>query len=160
MRKSEFNFKSSGIRQTDRQFTPKSKIERSIGIKTPMTLGDDIITMHTNPIRQIADNFRNLIMTNHGERLGLFDFGANLNALAFEYGNAPNFEKIAGEAIIEAAGKYIPSITITDVIIVDIDKGEKNRVNELGLAKITVRVEYVIPRLNSPKLAIEVSIQT
>ena len=29
-------------------------------------------------------NFRNMLMTNHGERLGRFDYGANLLPLAFE----------------------------------------------------------------------------
>ena len=39
--------------------------------------------MNTDPVRQLADNFRNLIMTNHGERLGRYNYGANLNSLIF-----------------------------------------------------------------------------
>ena len=62
---SQFNFKSSGTRTDDRRFTPKESVKRPFGIKTPLEEGDDIFKMHTNPIRQIADNFRNLIMTNH-----------------------------------------------------------------------------------------------
>lgn len=155
---SQFKFKSSGIRTDNRQFTPKVSVKRSFGIKTPMEVGDDIFKMHTNPIRQIADNFRNLIMTNHGERLGLYDYGANLNSLAFEYGNLPDFETIAGEAIIIAASKYIPNINIVNVTTKNIDINEKNELNRIGLTKITVLVEYVIPRLNSPKLGIEVDI--
>jgi len=161
MKRSDFNFKSSGIQPTDRRFTPKrNKIERPVGIKTPLQLGDDILKMHTNPIRQISDNFRNLIMTNHGERLGLYDFGANLTSLIFDYINAPNFEQLAGEAIIENAAKYIPSVTVTNVQVLSIGKSEKQVANSVGTAKTSFRVEFLIPKFNSPQLAIEVDIVT
>jgi phage baseplate assembly protein W len=155
---SQFKFKSSGIRTDNRQFTPKVSIRRPFGIKTPLEVGDDIFKMHENPIRQIADNFRNLIMTNHGERLGLYDYGANLNSLAFEYSNSQNFESIIGESIITVASKYMPNVNVVNVSSKKIDVSEKNELNRIGLTKVTVLIEYVIPRLNSPKLGIEVDI--
>jgi hypothetical protein len=39
-----------------------------------------------------------------------------------------------------------------------IDLDEKNNLNRVGLAKVTVVIEYVIPQLNSPKLGIEIDI--
>ena len=155
---SQFNFKSSGTRTDDRRFTPKESVKRPFGIKTPLEEGDDIFKMHTNPIRQIADNFRNLIMTNHGERLGLYDYGANLNSLAFEYSNLPEFESIVGESIITATNKYMPNVNVINVTSKKVDIHEKSDLNRLGLTKVTVLVEYVIPRLNSPKLGVEVDI--
>lgn len=156
---SQFNFKSSGVRTTDRRFTKQTTSEdRPIGIKTPLEPGDDMFKMHTNPIRQLTDNFRNLIMTNHGERLGMFNFGANLNSIVFEYSNSPNFEQVVGDTIIAATQKYIPSITITDIESVFIDEVEKNDANRIGLAKVRIRIEYVIPKFKSPKLAIEVDL--
>ena len=156
---SQFNFKSSGVRTTDRRFTKKApSTERPIGIKTPLEAGDDLFKTHTSPIRQLTDNFRNLIMTNNGERLGMFNFGANLNSVVFEYSNSPNFEQVVGEAIINATQKYIPSIAIIDISAVLVDEVEKNDANKIGLAKVRIKIEYVIPKFKSPKLGIEVDL--
>ena len=156
---SQFKFKSSGVRKTDHQFTKTApSTERPIGFKTPLEAGDDLFKMHTSPIRQIADNFRNLIMTNQGERLGMFNFGANLNSIVFEYSNSPNFEQVVSEAIVNATQKYMPSISIVDISSVFVDEVEKNDANKVGLAKVRIKIEYVIPKFKSPKLAIEVDL--
>tara|TARA_R110001599_G_scaffold280101_1_gene481307 strand:+ start:1318 stop:1809 length:492 start_codon:yes stop_codon:yes gene_type:complete len=156
---SQFKFKSSGVRTTDHQFTKKpTTIDRPIGIKTPLEAGDDMFKMHTSPIRQLTDNFRNLIMTNHGERLGIFNYGANLNSVVFEYSNSPNLEEAIGNVIIDVTKKYIPAITITDISHVLVDEIEKNELNKLGLAKLRIRIEYRIPKFKSPQLALEVDL--
>jgi len=155
---SQFKFKSSGVRKTDRRFTPKKTVERPIGIKTPLQVGNDVFKMHVSPIRQLADNFRNLVMTNHGERLGMFDFGANLNSIVFEYSHSPNFEQIIADSIINTTQRFIPSITIENVSAVFVDVNEKNELNRLGLTKVRVRVDYTIPKFKSPTLALEVDI--
>ena len=155
---SQFNFKSSGFRRDDRRFVAKKTNVRPIGIVTPLKVGDDIFKMNTNPVRQLTDNFRNLLMTNHGERLGMFNFGANLNALLFEYSNSPDFNDVVSEAVIDATNRYIPSIAISTVDLVPIDVNEKNEANRLGLAKVRLRVEYTIPKFNSPKLGLEIDL--
>ena len=155
---SQFKFKSSGFRRDDRRFVAKKTIERPIGIKTPLVLGDDIFEMHDNPIKQIADNFRNLVMTNHGERLGMFNFGANLNSLLYEYSNQPNFENIVAEAITNVTQKYIPSISINSITTSFVDIEEKNNLNRVGLAKVRIKIEYTIPRFKSPRLGLEVDL--
>ena len=155
---SQFKFKSSGVRTTDRRFVSKKTVDRPIGIKTPLEVGNDIFKMHTSAIRQLTDNFRNLIMTNHGERLGMFDFGANLNAIVFEYSNSPNFEDIVSESIINSVQKYIPSIVVTNISAIFVDETEKNDLNRLGLTKVRVRVDYNVPKFKSPNLALEVDI--
>ena len=154
---SKYKFKSSGVRTDDRRFTRQApSVDRPIGIKTPLEAGSDLFKTHTNPIRQLSDNFRNLIMTNHGERLGMFNYGANLKSVLFEYSNSPNLEKVVSEIIINTTQRYIPSITIVDVTTSFIDETEKNDINRLGLAKVRLRIEYIIPKFKSPKLAIEV----
>ena len=68
-------FKSVGELSTDRKFTT-TPVQNPIGIKTPLSLGQDadgIFSMHFKLEDQIQDNFRNLLLTNNGERLGLFD---------------------------------------------------------------------------------------
>ena len=81
MSHSQFKFKSSGFRRDDRRFVAKKTVARPIGLRTPLESGDDIFKMHVDPVKQLSDNFRNLILTNHGERLGMFDYGANLNSI-------------------------------------------------------------------------------
>ena len=159
MSHSQFNFKSSGVRKTARQFTKAPPTQnRPIGFKTPLVQGDDFFEMHANPVKQLADNFRNLIMTNHGERLGTFNFGANLNSVVFEYSNSPNFETAVSETIIETTKKYIPSISINNIRSVFVDEAEKSELNDLGMTKVRIRIDYTIPKFKSPNMALEVDI--
>ena len=137
MSHSQFKFKSSGIRRDNRKFTKPVRVLRPIGIKTPMSLDDDIFKMHNDPISQLSDNFRNLILTNFGERLGRYDFGANLRALVYEYSGNPDFESIVEKQI---------------------ETNEKNSLNLLGLAKVTLRIVYNIPALKTRNLGIEVDL--
>ena len=155
---SQFKFKSSGFRRDDRRFVAKNSVDRPIGIKTPLELGGDIFVMHTSPVRQIADNFRNLVMTNNGERLGMYDFGANLKSLLYDYSNQPNFEEIVTESIVSVTNKFIPSIVITGVNASFIDTNEKNNLNRIGLTKVRIKIEYTVPRFKSPKLGLEVDL--
>ena len=154
-----FNFKSSGFKTTNRRFEQKKTVLRPIGIKTPLEEGDDIFKMHLNPVSQISDNFRNLILTNKGERLGRYNFGANLKAIVFEYSNSPNFNQIIEEVIISETEKYIPQIQIQSVTPSIIDRSEKNDNNKIGLALVRVNIVYNIPSLKSPKLGLEVEIR-
>ena len=155
---SQFKFKSSGFRRDDRRFVAKNSVDRPVGIKTPLELGGDIFVMHTSPVRQIADNFRNLVMTNNGERLGMYDFGANLKSLLYDYSNEPNFEEIVTESIVSVTNKFIPSIVITGVNASFIDTNEKNNLNRIGLTKVRIKIEYTVPRFKSPKLGLEVDL--
>jgi phage baseplate assembly protein W len=153
---SQFNFKSSGTKKRDRRFTKEVDLSRPIGIKTPMSIGDDIFKMHKDPVSQLADNFRNLILTNYGERLGNYSFGTNLKALVYEYSNQPNFNSIVSQQIENSVQKFIPQIKIKNVTSEIINQNEKNSLNSLGLAKVTLKIVYFIPILNSRDLGLEV----
>lgn len=155
MSHSQFNFKSSGFKNTDSRFKQNKTIEMPIGIKTPLQVGDDIFKMNYNPVLQITDNFRNLLMTNHGERLGRYNFGGNLKSLLFEYTNDPNFEGKISEIITEITQKHIPSIQITNIKIKETDINEKNIANKLGLSKIKLTIEYIIPIFKSGNQILE-----
>lgn len=159
MSHSQFNFKSSGVRTDNRQFVTKKTHVRPIGIKTPLEQDEGLFKMHSDPIAQIADNFRNLIMTNHGERLGRHDFGANLKAVLFEYSTDPKLESIIIEAIIDVTQKYIPFIEIINVNILDLDVHEKNDHNHFGVALLKLMIEYRVPRFKSKTLGLEVDLK-
>jgi len=158
MSSSQFNFKSSGVRTSDRRFTTKKTHLRPIGIKTPLALENNEFKTHKNPIRQLSDNFRNLMMTNKGERLGRFNFGANLTALVYEYSNSPQFEEIISESIIQATQEYIPTIAIQSIDSNIVDVNEKKDLNRFGVAKVSIRIQYTIPKFNSPLLGLEINL--
>lgn len=89
---------------------------KPIGIKTPLELDEsqsiNIFKMHYNNLDQISDNLRNLVLTNHGERLGLYDFGANIRPLLTDYSNKDNFDREAMKRIKTTCAKYMPFVNL------------------------------------------------
>ena len=88
----------------------------------------------------------------------MYDFGANLKSLLYDYSNEPNFEEIVTESIVSVTNKFIPSIVITGVNASFIDTNEKNNLNRIGLTKVRIKIEYTVPRFKSPKLGLEVDL--
>jgi phage baseplate assembly protein W len=122
-----------------------------IGIKTPLTMGGDkgIWKMHMNLQDQLADNLRNLILTNWGERLGNYYYGANLMSLVFELAK----DDVATEAmkrIKMAVQKSMPFISLLG-FAPEIDHHDNKEV-----AKIAILVTYIIPKTSSKQKAIRI----
>lgn len=159
-----FNFKSSGLKISDREVTSKNlnKKTANVGIKTPLTntREDQIFDMHIDPVQQIKDNLKNLLLTNAGERLGLYDFGADLNSVLFELSANQNAESTAFDMIKRAVDKYMSGVEITDISQISLDKNEKQDINKSGMAKVRIRVSYDIPKARITNQAIEVTLQT
>lgn len=146
------DFKSVGESSALKKFQPVVN-EIPIGIKTPLRFGnqnDGIFAMHFNLANQIQDNFRNMLLTNHGERVGLYDFGANLKELSFELAKE-DFDAESIRRIRSAIGKYMPFI---DPRTFESEILGKNTVNAIGRAKI--RIVYDVPRLDITNKSIEV----
>ena len=114
-----------------------------IGIKTPLEFAasaGNLFEMHTNIRSQIKDNFRNMIATNHGERLVLHDFGANLTPIAFELGKQ-EVDELAIDRISKTTEKYMPFISLKTFETFerrDLDK----EVEQVG-----IRIVYDVPSL-------------
>lgn len=129
-------------------------VSRPIGIKVPVSLsdtGDSLLTMHTDIEKNISDNFRNMIMTNHGERVGLYDFGANLTELAFELGS-DDFDSEAIRRIRRTTQKYMPFVQlVTFEPLVE-------RTDNKEVAKVGVRITYRVNTLSQKDRIIEVII--
>ena len=123
------------------------------GIKTPMELGgteQGIFKMTTSPGDQVHDNFRNLLLTNHGERLGFYDFGANLEELTHELGSE-NGDALAINRIRNAVSKYMPYISLKTFEAYT-DHAENDHV-----AKVKIRVVYEVPSLGVSQKAMEIT---
>lgn len=152
-----YNFKSVGEDKASSTQRSAQQIKRPpIGIKTPIRLSDsdeELFAMHYDIEDNIADNLKNLILTNNGERMFDYNFGANLKELAFELGN----EETDNEAIrrIQAAvSTYLPYVSLNTFEPIASDPTEN------GVAKVTIRISYTIPALSQKERTIEAIIYT
>lgn len=123
-----------------------------IGIKTPIQLdtNDGLLKMHYSLEDQTADNLRNLLQTNWGERVGLYDFGANLRPLTLEYSSQETFDDEAVERISAAVKKWMPYIDLIDF------KSEVDRTQNEITGVIKIIISYNIPTLQVSNKKIEV----
>ncbi len=87
MSSDKFNFKSSGkkVSQVRTEKIAQPEELPLVGIKLPIQYGtENFFAMNRTSRDQIKDNLKNLLMTNHGDRLGLFGYGANLREILVE----------------------------------------------------------------------------
>ena len=147
-----YSFKSVGETQTDREVRNQARDQKiPLGIKTPMSLGNNhsgIFDMHIDLADQIRDNFRNMISTNHGDRLMLRDFGANLFPLAFELGTE-QIDALALQRITATTEKYMPYVSL-ETFEPFSEASESG-----GVAKAGVRITYSVPSINVENQVIE-----
>ena len=114
------NFKHVGTKQYERraqQTTEKTTVV-PYGIRMPVTFGNQgegLFQMNLTLADEIKDNLRNLILTNHGERLGRYNYGANLQPLCTEYTNKEEFEQEAAVRIKTAVDEWLPFIDLEDL---------------------------------------------
>ena len=117
--KLKYNFQSVGeleevLNDIEERKSGQKKKGSSISIKTPLRFADnqgDLFEMHSDQISSIRDNLRNLINTNYGERLGHYDFGANLITVVHELGSEDG-DRVAMALIAKAVSKYMPFVSL------------------------------------------------
>lgn len=137
------NFKSVGkTQQSERGITTKTS-RIPVGIKTPLRLGgkDGLLLMNYSLESQIGDNLRNLILTNWGERLCQYDFGADLRPLTANYSAQEDFDNEAVVRIKEAVSRWMPFVELIDFI------SEVDRTENKSTAIIKITITYDIPAL-------------
>lgn len=149
-----YSFKSSGKTQEQTFVEALNKTVVPVGIKTPLRLGEQtgIFDMHTSLIDQVNDNLRNLILTNWGEHLGIYDFGANLRPLCTELVSPDDFDAQAVQRISRAVSRWMPFVTLEDFVSSIDHLDNKNT----GIIHLTIT--YTIPTLKSGKRALEVTL--
>ena len=147
------SFKSVGNKTTARKFT-RTRSPVPIGIKTPLELGtgrSGLFKMHFNLPDTIHDNLRNLIMTNNGERLGRYDFGANLRELTTELVAKDSFDAEAMMRINQTAGKFMPFVELetfdSKFYRIAGSSVELDLLPDEGIAKIEIEITYNVPKL-------------
>lgn len=138
------SFKNVGVKKFDAQRVTTTTVSQTpIGIKTPVSFGTEaLFEMNNTLLEQIEDNLRNLILTNHGERVMNYTFGANLMELLSEYRGQDAFEEEAKIRIKTAVTKYLPFIELTEFASA-LPRMEETEPNP----SIEIYVKYIIPAL-------------
>lgn len=147
------SFKSVGESSNPRSVQEAQPIP--VGIITPMRFSRRTggpFEMSLSVLDQAIDNFRNMLLTNHGERVPLYDYGANLRSLASERLALPDYDEQAMNLIKATTEKYMPFVSL------DSFETEVLQTDEQGIAKIKVKVDFSIPRLSTQKKKVEVII--
>ena len=133
-------FKNIGV--SNRGIDVKKQV-RPIGIRTPIRRGDrfGIFDMNTDVLKQISDNLRNLLLTNHNERLVNSNIGANLRALIFE--NIGEVNNSATQAIAEsiknAVDEFMPFVEL-EALEIALHESDSSVPNNYTRVKVTFSV--------------------
>ena len=152
-----YSFKSVGDLRTDPVFTKEVDLT-PIGIKTPLEFDSEIggpFRMHFTLQEQVHDNFRNLILTNHGERLGNYYFGANLRELCLEFVSKQDFDSEAMLRIKSATKRSMPYIEL-DTFRSNITNQVRSESRPHSMALLSIKIFYSVPRLKINQKALEV----
>jgi len=151
------SFKSVGI--TDKNLTEQRVAVAArplpIGLITPLRLGDDndgLLAMHYSVGDTMKNNLRDLVMTNWGERVALYDYGANLQPLVTEYNNKDAFDEAAMQRISSAVAKWMPYVELQGF-----ESSSQPSPTQFGLALIQITIEYSIPRAQIPNTRIQIT---
>jgi len=152
----QLSFKNVGVRADSIRNNPLV-VNRStlpIGIKTPLELvgGSTLFLTHTNIANQLEDNLRNLLLTNWGDRLAIYDFGANLQPLVTEYSNKDDFDTEAMVRINSTISKWMPFVS--PIGFESFPDLEDNQFT----GNIRIFLSYAIPRLNVKNKFLEINL--
>jgi len=140
-----YKFKAGGETLEEYSQTRRVDVRRKppIGIKTPLSIDYDfgnLFEMHYDKASLIKDNFKNLLITNHGERIGMYDFGANLQELVMELGS-DSVDAEAMNRITKATKKYMPYIILHNFESFSIPRDGSTG----GTAQNGIRITYSAP---------------
>ena len=148
-----YSFKSVGKSQDEVELEAIKSTTVAYGIKTPLKLSaiDGFLEMNYSVEDQFADNLKNLLLTNWGERLGHYNFGANLRPIATELiSSQDDFDTEAIARIKNAVNKWMPFIDLESFT----SKINFNENKNTGVIAITV--VYNIPFLKVANKSIQV----
>jgi len=148
------SFKSVGNKVSDSKFNRSVRDDPPLGIVTPLQFGTNrsgLFKMHFDNQAQVHDNLKNLLLTNHGERLGHYDFGSNLRELTTERLSSKDFDNEAMLRIRDSVKKYMPYIDLSSF-----ESSFNRSPNSDSVAEISIKIFYNIPKLQISNRGIEV----
>lgn len=150
------SFKDVGVQaELRRTVLQRNRSLRPIGIKTPVEIdysGEEVFKMNFTLPEQISDNLRNLLLTNHGERLALTNFGANLRPLLSEYSNKESFDAEAMIRINTAVQRWMPFVNLLEFDSIP------DFINNRVTGRIRLIITYSVPSLRVERQTLELEL--
>jgi phage baseplate assembly protein W len=151
----KLSFKDVGIEYEDPRSIDVGQSVIPFGFKTPLELdytGESIFKMHYNLADQISDNLRNLILTNNGERLAFYSFGANLRPLLTEFANKQAFDSEVMKRIKKTVSIYMPYVELLGY------ESKADRTENQSTAIIKFLIAYAAPDAGLKETILEVGL--
>lgn len=107
--------------------------------KIPLSIASDgLYNLITELKEVVKQNFKNLVLTEPGERIMDSNFGVGLMKYLFEQKDI-NIENIVRQRIIQQCSKYMPYIEVDDVVYTN-DEQDPNY--------LTLAIYYSVPSIN------------
>ncbi len=152
-----YNFKSVGKTIEKKIVETIESTKTPIGIKTPLQINTsgkgEIFVTYDSLGQSVKDNFRNLLLTNWGERVALHNFGANLRPLMAELVSDDDFDSKAIQNITNAVNRWMPFIVLENYV----SKIEHEE-NYNGIAHVNLEITYSIPTLEIGSSILQVNL--
>jgi len=120
-------------------------------LQIPQQVGTTFKTTN-NPVEGVIDDFKNMILTNYGERICKPDFGANLNSILSERTSNPDWDGLALNLISATTTKYMPGITINSVTSTQV------RPKNDGFSRVILTIRFSIPTAGIQDRILEVTL--
>ncbi len=143
------------LRSHEQTFNDSIKI--NLNPATPLRLSSnksDLFIMNTDLGAAIADNLKNLLLTNRGERVMEPDFGANLKSILSEFGTA-GFEGEVMTRIKTSVSKYLPYVSLSQMKLEKLPSLKTS-----GLVTIQVEIMYHVSKANLSNQQMTVTLNT
>lgn len=151
----KLSFKDVGVEYEDPRSVDTGDTQVPFGFKTPLEFdyrGDSIFKMHYNLADQISDNLRNLILTNNGERLAFYNFGANLRPLLTEFANKEAFDAEVMKRIKKTTSIYMPYVELIGY------ESKADRIENDSTGIIKILIAYAAPDAGLKESLLEVGL--
>lgn len=120
-----------------KQLAQETIKEKGLNLKFPLRKGfAGAFETNKTSLDAVRDDLKVLLLTNHGERLVHFDFGANLRPLLFE-NMSQDFEVRIQDSIISATEKWLPFVIIKNI---EVRTGQEDL--SLGLNETMLKISF------------------
>lgn len=139
-----FSYTADGSDVGQDRNTPTVNQKTPISIKSPMAVSDRFgaFDMYEDVISAVTAHVKNILLTNKGERLGNYNFGADVRRIIFE-SDVLNIEDALAKSIQENITQFIPAVELLDMSIFT-----RDQINDLRLNEILLRVTFRIKGIN------------
>jgi phage baseplate assembly protein W len=139
-----FNYNSSGSDVGQSRQTQKEDVKNPISISNPLSISDrfGMFDMRENIVSVAKDQLKMILLTNKGERVGNYEFGANIRALLFSQSEA-DVEELMIQSIQDNVLKYMPYARLISFNLYSSDE-----LNELNENEILIEILFSLDALN------------